>query len=133
MSVYLGLKYLHITAVVISGSLFLLRGLLQLAGYRWRRHSLLRWLPHANDSVLLAAAIALAVVTQQYPLTHAWLTAKVLVLLLYIAAGRQTLLPDKPRWQMMLWFSLASVCFAYIVGVALTRDPYSWWWLMNNG
>ncbi|GAB4186688.1 MAG: hypothetical protein Tsb002_11370 [Wenzhouxiangellaceae bacterium] len=127
MSLYAGLKYLHITAVVISGSLFVLRALLHLAGYAWRRHALLRWLPHANDSVLLLAAVALSVMTQQYPLTHAWLTAKILVLVFYILAGRQALLPGQPRRWTLFWFCVAAACFAYIVGAALAHHPYSWW------
>ena len=50
----------------------------------------LRWvriLPHAIDTILLASAIGLTILLEQYPFVHAWLTAKVLALVAYIVSG----------------------------------------------
>ena len=44
-------------------------------------------MPHVVDTVLLASAIALAVMTHQYPLANRWVTAKVAGLLVYIGLG----------------------------------------------
>jgi uncharacterized membrane protein SirB2 len=64
---------------------------LSLAGRQGWRATPLRWVPHANDSVLLSAAIGLCVVTGWLPLVHHWLTAKVLLLIGYILAGKLAL------------------------------------------
>ena len=48
-----------------------------------------RWVkivPHLVDTLLLASAVALAVMSHQYPLANGWLTAKVAGLLIYIGA-----------------------------------------------
>ena len=42
-------------------------------------------MPHVNDTLLLSAAIALAVMSAQYPLVQPWLTAKVVALCLMLA------------------------------------------------
>ncbi len=75
---YLALRHLHITCVVVSVTLFVLRGGLGLWGVDWRRRwPVLRWLPHANDSVLMAAGVGLMVWSAQYPgAQHPWLAAK---------------------------------------------------------
>lgn len=44
-------------------------------------------LPHLNDTLLLGTAIALVVMTRQYPLVVGWVTLKILMLILYIVFG----------------------------------------------
>ena len=84
---YATIRTLHITCAVISITLFTARGAMQLAGTDWRRWRWLRIVPHLNDTLLLAAAITLAVMSAQYPLAQPWLTAKVLALVAYVALG----------------------------------------------
>ncbi|HWU84823.1 MAG TPA: SirB2 family protein, partial [Rhodocyclaceae bacterium] len=67
---YLALRHLHISCALLSIALFSLRAGLLLAGRGVPRT--LRWLPHVNDTVLLAAAIVLAVWSGQYPLQQPW-------------------------------------------------------------
>ncbi len=64
---------------------------MQFGGIDWRRWQWLRIAPHLNDTLLLAAAIALAAMSAQYPFVQGWLTAKLLALLAYIALGRVAL------------------------------------------
>lgn len=75
------------------------------------------------DSVLLASAIALAVWSGQYPPASAWVSAKVVGLLLYIVLGAVALRRGRTMRQRSVAFVLACVCFAWIVSVALTRNP----------
>lgn len=118
------LRAVHIGCAGLSISLFVLRGAMQWRGIDWRRWRWLRIAPHVNDTLLLTAAIALAVTTAQYPLAQPWLTAKVLALVIYVLLGRVALRPDTPprRRAAALIGALASV--AYIVGVALTRSAH---------
>jgi uncharacterized membrane protein SirB2 len=86
MSAYLLIKSVHMLCAVATILLFTLRLGLDLADQPWRRTAL-RWIPHANDTVLLAAAIGLCFITGWMPLVHHWLTAKVVLLIAYIFAG----------------------------------------------
>jgi len=125
---YLLVKHLHVSCVLISISLFAVRGTLQLLAKPWQQWRLLRLAPHIVDTVLLSSALWLAWRSGQYPLVDAWLTAKVLALLAYILLGRQALGRHTPAAQRPFYFAAALLSVGYIVGVALTRSP-SWGWL----
>lgn len=94
MTFYLALKALHIGTALISVVLFAARWGLSLVGHQGWRVTPLRWLPHANDTILLSAAIGLCTVTGWLPMVHHWLTAKILLLLGYIFAGKLALAPS---------------------------------------
>lgn len=121
---YATVRLVHITCAITSVSLFALRGTLQGVGVDWRRWRTLRIAPHVNDTLLLAAAVTLAVRSAQYPLMQPWLTAKVLALLLYIAAGRLALQRDGPVATRRAAFGVALASVAYILLVALRRSPW---------
>ena len=122
---YLAVKTLHVTCVVISISLFVLCGSLQLQSKPWRQWWLLRVAPHIVDTVLLGAALWLVWRSGQYPFVQGWLTAKVLALLAYILLGLRALGKTTPHKQRLPFFAAALLSVTYIVGVALTRSP-SW-------
>lgn len=122
---YVLLKHLHVTCVVISVSLFVLRGTLELMARPWRQWRLLRVAPHIVDTVLLISALWLAWRIGQYPFVNGWLTAKVLALLAYILLGMRALGKSTPQGQRLPFFVAALLCVAYIVGVAFTHSP-SW-------
>ncbi len=87
MSSYLILKSVHMIAAYLTVVLFALRLLLDAVGKPEWRKTPLRWIPHANDTVLLVAAISLLFVTPWMPFVHGWLTAKIFLLIGYIVAG----------------------------------------------
>lgn len=87
MSSYLVLKSIHTMAAYLTVVLFSLRLLLDAVGRPDWRATPLRWIPHANDTVLLVAAISLLFVTPWMPFVHGWLTAKIFLLVGYIVAG----------------------------------------------
>lgn len=122
---YLVIKTLHMGCVVISITLFVLRGTLQLQSKPWRQWRLLRMAPHVVDTVLLSSALWLAWRIGQYPFVNAWLTAKVLALLAYILLGHRALALTTPDAQRLPFFVAALLSVVYIVGVALTHSP-SW-------
>lgn len=120
---YLLLKHIHLSSVALSFVLFLLRGGLKYAGSPWLRHPLLRVGPHVVDTVLLVSAIGLATLLHQYPFVHAWLTAKVVLLVLYVVLGSVALKRGKSAAVRITCFALAVATFGLIVSVALTRHP----------
>lgn len=87
MNSYLILKSIHMMAAYLTVVLFSLRLLLDAVGKPGWRESPLRWIPHANDTILLVAAISLLFVTPWMPFVHGWLTAKIVLLVGYIVAG----------------------------------------------
>lgn len=110
------------SCAAVSIALFALRSSLQLAGVDWRRWKLLRIAPHLVDTVLLAAAIWLALLLQQYPFSANWITAKLLALVAYVLLGRQALRPGLPLGRAAAFFTAALLAVAYIVAVAITHS-----------
>ena len=119
---YLVLRQVHVALAVASLLMFSGRGALLLCRRPIPR--LLRWLPHLNDTLLLTAAITLAVWSGQYPFQQGWLTAKVCALLAYILLGKQALRKDISPVQRLPWFVAALAAIGYIFAVALTRNPW---------
>jgi uncharacterized membrane protein SirB2 len=120
------LKSIHITCVVLSYALFLLRGIWMLRDSPAMHRRWVRIAPHAVDSLLLASAIALAWQLGISPFAAPWLAAKIIALLLYIVVGAIALKHGKTRHIRLAAWLGAQVVFFYIVGVAVTRDPMPW-------
>ena len=128
---YLVLKHLHVGCVVLSGSGFFLRGLWMLRESPWLQRAAVKIVPHIVDTALLGSAIAMAVLSAQYPFRASWLTAKVVGLLVYIGCGTMALKRARSRSQRTAFFAAALAAFAYIVSVALTRNPLGFFaWLV---
>jgi uncharacterized membrane protein SirB2 len=67
----------HVTAVTLSGGLFLIRAMAgNVFGASWVMVPPLRYLSYTIDTVLLTAALMLMTITRQYPIADSWLTAK---------------------------------------------------------
>ncbi|MDP3841499.1 MAG: SirB2 family protein [Oxalobacteraceae bacterium] len=119
---YVAIKHLHVTCAALSGSLFLLRGIWMLRDSPALQQRWVRIAPHLIDTLLLASALIMVYWSAQYPFAQNWLTAKVVALLAYIALGTIALKRGKTRAVRIGAFSGAVLVFAYIVGVALTRQ-----------
>lgn len=120
---YPQIKFVHIACVVLSGSVFTLRGLMMLAGSRWVYHPVLKRGSYLIDTTLLAAGIALAVMLHQYPFVQAWLTAKVLLLVIYIVLGVFALRRGATHAHRAGFFIAALAVYLFIVSIALAHDP----------
>ena len=96
---------------------------MQPGGNDWRW---LRIAPHLNDTLLLAAAIRLAVMSGQYPLARGWLTAgsrpRGMALFVYVGLGSVALRRGLSAHTRGLAFIAALASVGYIVGEALTRS-----------
>jgi uncharacterized membrane protein SirB2 len=123
VNAYLAVRDLHVTCVTLSVAGFAVRGLWRLSGRRLPRRGWLHWAPHVNDTFLLVAGIVLALMSKQYPGADAWLTAKVVGLVVYVGLG-SVALRDRLAYRNRLAFWLAAmVTVAYVVSVALTKNP----------
>jgi uncharacterized membrane protein SirB2 len=121
--VYTTLKAIHLASVTLSVALFIVR-----LGWSYAAPARLelRWvriLPHIIDTILLVSAIGLTMALHQYPFVHAWLTAKVLALVVYIVSGSFALKRARTRAGRRIATLVALASVTYIVAVALTRDP----------
>lgn len=114
---YSALKHLHALTVVISLGLFLLRGWWRFTTPERLKARWIRIAPHSNDTVLLAAAIAMLVVGGLNPLENPWLIGKIVLLLAYIGLGSVALKRgSKPA------FVAALACFGWIVYMAVSKQ-----------
>ncbi len=119
---YETIKLIHISCAVVSLSGFTIRGLLKLCDSVYLQQRWLKVMPHIVDTLLLTSAGYLAYASRQYPFSNDWLSAKVLALLVYIAAGMVVMRFGKTQTQRVSAFLLAIASFSYIVAVALTRS-----------
>ena len=115
--------FTHLTAIALSVSLFVLRYGWMLAGSSRLQHRLLRVLPHVVDTVLLASGVWLIVLTRQYPLASAWLTVKLLAVVVYIVLGSIALRRGSTLRVRAVAGIAALLTIGWIVLVALARHP----------
>lgn len=118
---YVTIKYVHIASAMLSGSLFLLRGVWMMRESTMLQHRVVKILPHVVDTILLASALILVYWSAQYPFVQHWLTAKVLALIAYITIGTIALKRGVTKTQRVCAFFAALLVFAYIVLVAMTK------------
>lgn len=124
---YLPVRFVHVLAVTASGSLFFLRGLaLNLFGAKWPMLGPVRYASYVIDTILLAAAITLTVIIGQYPFVQAWLTVKVLLVVVYIVLGSFALKRGRTVTARFAFWIAALVVFAFIASVAVAHNPLGW-------
>lgn len=120
---YPEIRFVHIAAVLGSGTLFLARGLALFAGARWPKAAPVRYLGYTVDTVLLTAALMLMTIVQQYPFVHAWLTVKVLLVVVYIVLGFIAFWHAGGKGLRLGAWVAALAVYAAIISIARTHDP----------
>ena len=117
------IKSIHVTAVILTISMFLIRMVWMLQGSKLLHHPWVRVVPHVNDTILFFSALGTAIMLGQYPFVNDWLTAKVFALLAYIILGSIALKSGQQRGLAMVAFTGALISFGYILLVARCNDP----------
>jgi uncharacterized membrane protein SirB2 len=85
---YLQIKWVHVAAVLCSGALFALRGLLvQLGAGRFALAWPVRFTSYGIDTVLLTAALMLFTLLPHAVFANGWLALKLLLLPVYVVLG----------------------------------------------
>ncbi|MGV3742275.1 MAG: SirB2 family protein [Burkholderiaceae bacterium] len=121
---YFAIKHLHMTAAILSGIFFAVRGIWMMSGSGLLKTRWAKVAPHVIDTILLASALVLVFWSGQYPFVQGWLTAKVIALIGYIGAGMVALKYGKSKGIRMTAFFIALLLFVYILKVAVTRQVF---------
>ena len=120
---YLALRHLHIGCAILTISLFSFRGFLMMAGSPLQGSRVLRFLPIAVDTMLLATALMLTTVIRLYPFSTGWLTMKVVLLVAYIILGSIALRRGRTRAVRIVAFVAALCTVGFLVTVARSHSP----------
>ncbi|XKF16142.1 SirB2 family protein [Halomonas sp. BLK-85] len=122
---YLLIKHGHMTAAYLSLAFFILRAVWSVREMPILKAPWVRVIPHIIDTALLTLGVLLAVTLNFWPLPG-WLSAKIVVLVIYILLG--TVAIKRGRTPMIrAGFAIAAVgVFVYILGAAIQRSPLSW-------
>jgi len=117
------IKIIHMSFVLLSISGFFARGVLMIRDSGLLQQRWVKTVPHAVDTVLLLSAVILASQWGFAALGMPWLQAKIGALLVYILLGVVAIRPGQSKpIRIGAWLS-AMLTFAYIVGVAVTKNP----------
>ena len=122
---YAGIRLAHVAAVLTSGALFVLRGLLvQVGRSQWALAPLPRYMSYAVDTVLLAAALMLLTILPATAFDNSWLTAKLLLLPVYIVLGWLALRAGRGAWRLTA-FAGALLAYGCMFAIARAHDPFA--------
>ncbi|NLY26156.1 MAG: SirB2 family protein [Alcaligenaceae bacterium] len=120
---YFVIKHIHMTAAGLSILLFILRAFWSVTESPLLQKKLVKIVPHVIDTILLVAAVALAMMIGPY---QPWILTKVVLLVVYIGLGTVAIKRGKTPRQRLMAAVLAVLVYMYILSVALAHDPLGW-------
>jgi uncharacterized membrane protein SirB2 len=108
---------------MVSICSFVLRWILRMRESPIAFQTWVRITPHVIDTLFLASAIAMVFIAQQIPVGPGWLSAKLSGLVVYIILGMLAMLTAPVRSRSIPLFFAAVLVFAWIVSVAIFKNP----------
>ena len=120
---YPQIKNFHIFVALLSGSLFALRGFFALRGARWPLALPVKWFSYAVDTALLTAALMLLTILPGAMFANGWLTAKIVLLVVYIVLGAFAIKRGRTRAAKAGFYVAALATFAMIYTIARAHHP----------
>lgn len=118
MSTFHSLVNIHIASAIVSIVGFVWRWQLALRSSSVLQNKAVKILPHIIDTILLGSGIWLCVLIDEYPFVESWLTAKLILLVVYIGLGTIAIKRAKNNRQRLISGILAIVVFAAIAVIA---------------
>lgn len=120
---YPQIKLIHVVAVIVSGSLFLLRGLAVQGGFAWGMAAPVRFLSYGVDIVLLTAAFMLLAILPSALFANGWLLAKLALLIVYVGLGTFALRRGRTARVRLVCFIGSLLVFGCMFTIARAHDP----------
>ena len=124
---YAQIRAAHIAAALVSGVLFLARGLMVQSGRQaLAMTASLRYASYGVDAVLLTAALMLATILPATLFANHWLALKIALLVVYVVLGSLTLKRARSAKARTAAFVAALCVYVTIIGIARAHDPLGW-------
>jgi uncharacterized membrane protein SirB2 len=124
---YAEIKAVHVAAVLISGVLFLVRGLMVQSGHaKWAMTAWLRYASYGVDTLLLAAALMLVAILPAALFANHWLSLKVGLLVVYVVLGSLALKRAQNARVRTAAFVAALCVYVTMIGIARAHHPLGW-------
>jgi uncharacterized membrane protein SirB2 len=120
------IRLVHVAAALTSGTLFLLRGIAMWRGSALGMAAPVRYASYAIDTVLLAAAVALASMLRLMPMVDRWLTTKLALVALYVVLGSLALKRAPTPLARRASLLAALAVFVTVVVVACDHGAARW-------
>lgn len=121
---YAQIKWVHVAAVIASGSLFLLRGLLVQAGQpKFAMAAPVRYLSYSIDTVLLTAALMLLTILPGAMFANGWLTVKLVLVVVYVVLGTFALKRARTPRVRTICYVIALLVFGFVLSIARAHQP----------
>lgn len=122
---YLLIKHLHVTAATLSILFFMVRAYWSVTENSLLQKKFVKIAPHVIDTVLLVAAILLAMLLGPAA-SQPWVLTKIVLLIAYVSVGTIAIKRGRTPRSRAIAAVVAVLIFFYIVGVALKHHPASW-------
>jgi uncharacterized membrane protein SirB2 len=121
---YVLLKQVHVFFALSSIIGFMLRWNWRMSGSRLSQMKLTKTAPHIIDTLFLTTGVALTFTIDQYPLSTAWLTAKITGLFVYIMLGMFAMSGKvSGPWRVTAFLAAVST-YTWILTVARFKSPW---------
>ena len=126
MNTYAWFKQVHVMAVSVSLSVFVLRAYLVLTRSPWAERKWLAYGSHAIDTLLLLSAFTLVWLAELQPFHEDWLRHKLMWVLVYIVCGALAL-KRAPTWRLkILFFVFSLLVVSQVIVIALSKNAQGW-------
>ncbi|WP_133477569.1 SirB2 family protein [Cognatilysobacter segetis] len=129
---YPQIKAVHIAMVLASGLLFALRGAGVLAGMHWPMRLPVKLLSYTIDTTLLTAALMLFTILPHAMFSNGWLTAKLVLLVVYIGLGTFALKRGRTRRTRAITYVTALCVFGFIISIARAHHPLGLFFMLRG-
>lgn len=131
MDHYVFIKACHVGLAMLSGAVFMGRGLGVLMGSSMPLNKPLRVTSMVIDSALLLAALLMLAALSLNPFAVGWLQVKIALVLVYIVLGVVTMRLARSTPVRAVAYGATLLCYVMIFSIARAHDPaglFKGWW-----
>lgn len=123
---YLLVKTIHMSCAMFSIAGFIVRGIWMMNDSDLLNKKIVKVLPHIIDTVFLLSGLCVVFILGSGLFSQSWLQTKIVLLFVYIGLGVVALRKGNPKGLKITAYFSAITVFAYIIGIAVFKNPASW-------